>query len=238
MNPIPSGSIAEFVRSAWRVLVFQLIAATIALAVTGWAALRVRPLLQEREQLESSIADAKVRIAALGDSESKARQALADLQNETDTLQKQALALRQEIKGAHDATRPLEAAIKAFHAGHYAAAIAAYDEALKFDPNNAYMNNLKSFSQFSAHDYQGAVTTMSRALLLDPAYDWGYFDLARYQCAAGSPDAALDTLTSARSARGRIISTYATYFLKQDGQLRSKCAAILPGIQAIANQAD
>ena len=44
---------------------FQLLAAAAALVVTAWAALRVRPLLAEREQLSKEIAEGKAQLDAL-----------------------------------------------------------------------------------------------------------------------------------------------------------------------------
>jgi hypothetical protein len=75
---------------------------------------------------------------------------------------------------------------------------------------------------------------MARALQLDPSYDWGYFDLARYQCAGGASQAALSTLRDAAQRRGNSIRDAATFFLTQDGEFRRLCADIRNDIAALA----
>lgn len=62
-----SGPLYAFVRSAWTLLAFQLLAAAIAVGITGWATFQVRPLLEERERLELAIAHAEDRIAQLAE---------------------------------------------------------------------------------------------------------------------------------------------------------------------------
>ena len=106
------------------------------------------------------------------------------------------------MQGARASTPVLTDAIRAFHARDYARAIVKYDEALDLNPGDAYIHNLKSYSQYRAGDPGGAIVTLTRGLQLDPSYDWGYFDLARYQCAAGSPEAALETISRAEALRG------------------------------------
>jgi tetratricopeptide (TPR) repeat protein len=108
-----------------------------------------------------------------------------------------------------------------------------YDEAIALNPGDAYIQNLKSYSQFKMRDFNGAAQTLARALQLDPAYDWGYFDLARYQCAAGSSEAALATLTKAADARGDSIRSSINFFLSQDGEFRRLCAPIRKSLEAL-----
>ena len=153
-------SVSIFVRNAWRLLAIQLVAAAAAVAVTVWAALQVRPLLEEREQLSrqneqlsKSIVEAKARVDNLIAEERSLKQRVA--------------ALRAELQGARDATPVLTQAINAFHRREYDRAIVKYDEALKLNPGDAYIHNLKSYSQFKAGDFPGAAETMSRALQIN-----------------------------------------------------------------------
>jgi tetratricopeptide (TPR) repeat protein len=209
-----------FVRNAWTLLVFQLVAAAAALGVTGWAVLQVRPLFEQRERLAKDI-------EKLREDEKEARAIVAE-------LEQRAVALRNELKGARDATPVLTAAINAFHKRRYADAIVKYDEALRLNPGDPYIYNLKSYSQFKAGDFTGAIATLSRGLQLDPTYEWGYFDLARYQCAANSPDAALRTITDALAERGEGVRSALKFFLSQDGEFRRLCSPILGDLRRLA----
>ena len=221
-------SLRVFVRNAWILLAFQLLAAAAAVAVTAWAALQVRPLLAERERLTQSIAEAKARVLKLQADEKLALETVS-------ALEKRAALLRAELQGARDATPILTEAINAFHEKQYARAILKYDAALKLNPGDPYIYNLKSYSQFKAGDFRGAIKTLSHALEMAPGYDWGYFDLARYQCAAGSPAAALKTITDALKARGQRIQSGINYFLSKDGEFRRLCSGILGELRRLAD---
>jgi tetratricopeptide (TPR) repeat protein len=213
-------SLRTFVRSAWVLLAFQLAAAALALAVTGWAALKVRPLLEQRDRLAKEIVDFEKRVTELAEAEQ--------------ALVKSVAKLRMELQGARASTPVLTEAIRAFHAKDYARAIVKYDEALELNPGDAYIHNLKSYSQFKAGDAHGAAETLSRALELNPTYDWGYFDLARYQCAAGSPQAALRTINGALEKRGEKIRDDLNFFLTQDGEFDRLCRNIRSELRGLA----
>lgn len=223
-------SIRAFVRNAWTLLAFQLVAAAAAVAVTAWATFQVRPLLAERERLTEAIAEAELRVDDLQKKESQARDSLSE-------LEKRAATLRAELKGARASTPILTEAIRAYHKKNYAQAIAKYDEALRLNPGDAYLYNLKSYSQFKAGDFQGAISTLSRALQLDPSYDWGYFDLARYQCAAGLPDAAVGTIAEALKTRGQPIRSGIRFFLAKDGEFVRLCATVRNKLERLADDA-
>lgn len=222
-------SIRVFVRNAWVLLTFQLIAAAAALAVTAWATLEVRPLLSERERLEKAIADSRLQLDDLKARQDRARVEIAALEN-------QAAAARAELKGARDATPALTDAINAFHRKDYARAVAKYDEVLKLNPGDPYVYNLKSYSQFKVGDVAGAINTLSRSLQMDPSYEWGYFDLARYQCAEGSPEAAVRTIRSALEARGETIRRGTAFFLEKDGEFRRLCRPVIAELRDLAKQ--
>lgn len=219
-------SIRTFVRNAWVLLSFQFLAAAAALVVTAWATLQVRPLLAEREQLSKEIAENRTKLDAL-----KAQQESARL--EIAALEKQAATVRAELKGARDATPVLTKAIDDFHRRDYGAAIAEYNQALRLNPGDAYIYNLKSYSQFKAGDVAGAIETMSRSLEMDPSYEWGYFDLARYQCKAGSYSVALGTIKAALAARGESIKRGIAFFLEKDGEFTRLCRPIVSELRTL-----
>jgi tetratricopeptide (TPR) repeat protein len=220
-------SIRTFVRNAWVLLGFQLLAAAAALAVTIWATLQVRPLLAEREQLAREIASGREQLEALKAEEERARTEIAELQT-------QAATVRAELKGARDATPVLTAAIDSFHRKDYSTAVAKYDQALALNPGDAYVYNLKSYSQYKAGDLDSAIDTLSRSLEMNPAFDWGYFDLARYQCAAGAYDDALDTIARALALRGDPIRRGAAFFLAKDGEFVRVCRPIVADLRVLA----
>jgi tetratricopeptide (TPR) repeat protein len=225
----PPHSIRSFVRSAWALLAMQLAAAAGAVAVTAWATIQVRPLLAQRERLTSEIAAARTRIEALDAEERNARARIAELQARTTEL-------TNSLEGARKATPILTTAINAFHRREYSEAIRHYDEALRFNPGDPYIYNLKSYSQFKGGDLEGAARTLTRGLELDPTYDWGYFDLARYQCAAGSPEAALATVKRALNSRGEPIRARIRFFSSNDGEFRRLCASILKDLNVLGGR--
>ncbi|MBD2755163.1 tetratricopeptide repeat protein [Spirosoma validum] len=91
--------------------------------------------------------------------------------------------LRVESANTKDET--LQNGINAYRRGQYVEAITLYDQFLANNPNNAYVLNLKGYSQFKLRQYDQAVTTLLSATKADPNYAWAYFDLARVYCAMG-----------------------------------------------------
>ena len=158
----PLHSIRSFVRSAWALLAMQLAASAAAVAVTAWATIQVRPLLAQRERLTSEIAAARERIEVLDAEERNARARITELQARTTEL-------TNSLEGARKATPILNTAINAFHRREYSQAVRHYDEALRFNPGDPYIYNLKSYSQFKGGDLAGAARTLTRGLQLDQA---------------------------------------------------------------------
>jgi tetratricopeptide (TPR) repeat protein len=217
---------SRFVRSAWVLLLFQLAAAAVALSVTAWATFRVQPLLAKKERLETVVRAAQTRLRELDGRATKAQTDLAGVQRQLE-------GVRSELEGAREATPALIEAINAFHRRQYGLAITRYDEALRLNPGDPYIYNLKSYSQFKAGNLAGAVATMAKSLELEPTYDWGYFDLARYQCASGAGPAAVETLRAAIAKRGSSVKALARVFLVEDGEFRRVCASVLPQMRAL-----
>jgi len=91
---------------------------------------------------------------------------------------------RQQLEGARKALSSSRAAINAFHAGDLNRAVSLYDEALSWDPDNAYIQNLRAYSLFRLGRIDEAIDGERRSVAADPQYAWGYFDLARFLCSA------------------------------------------------------
>jgi tetratricopeptide (TPR) repeat protein len=215
----------QFVKSAWVLLLFQLAAAAIAVGATAWASFKVRPLVVEKERLEQEVEHRRDQAAALKTQYDKAT-------TEYESLGKQLQLLREQLTSARKSTPALTDAINAFHRRQYPRAIEKYDDALRLNPGDAYIYNLKSYSQFKSGDAPGAIGTMSKSLELDPSYAWGYFDLARFQCAAGTPIDATRTLKDAAVKQGESVKRLASLFLQQDGEFRRLCASALPEMRS------
>jgi tetratricopeptide (TPR) repeat protein len=206
--------IHRFVRSAWMLVLFQLVAAFAAVGVTAWAAFQVRPLFEQRQALRADIAALSAQKQSL---EEESHRLTADNERLAQSLTRG----RQEARVR--AADPIRHGINAFHAGDYAAAIASYDEALALDPDNAYVLDLKSYSQFRAGDNDGAISSISTALSVDPNYLYGYSELARYACAAGRFDQAADTYKRAKTEHPGVSDLFAG-LLRDDGQFARLCA--------------
>jgi tetratricopeptide (TPR) repeat protein len=131
------------------------------------------------------------------------------------TLQTEVNSLRQEIGGLREALTASRDAIIAFHQRDYNEAVALYDQALHADPNNAYLLNLKAYSLFKLKRFQEAIKVQKESIRIDPDYAWGFFDLARFQCATGD-------FNAARTSIGEALDK-----MKNDGEFQKLCAAIL-----------
>jgi len=206
----------RFVRSAWTLLLFQLVAAFAAVGMTAWAAFQVRPVFEQRQAL---VAD----IATLSDQKHALEQQRQSLTAENETLAQRLTRGRQEARVR--AADPIRRGINYYHSGGYAAAIASYDEALALEPQNAYVLDLKSYSQFRASDMDGAIASISTALSVDPGYIYGYSELARYACAAGRFDLAVETYTRAQAQHAGATELFAS-LLRDDGQFVRLCAPV------------
>jgi tetratricopeptide (TPR) repeat protein len=206
--------VGRFVRNAWLLLLVQLVAATGAVAVTAWAAFQVRPLLAQRSALTAEI-------GALNRQRTQLLQQQAQLSQQNDALTARLTRTRQEARVR--AADSIRRGINAYHAGDYAGAIAAYDEALGLDPENAYVLDLRSYSQFRANDLDAAIASISAALSADPGYTYGYSELARYACAAGRYDLAAQTYAAAKTRDTAAASLFSS-LLRDDGQFSRLCA--------------
>lgn len=127
---------------------------------------------------------------------------------------------KQELEGARKALSATRAAINAFHAGNLQEAVSLYDEALAWDPGNAYIQNLRAYSLFRLGRIQDAIEGERRSIAADPQYAWGYFDLARFLCAASPVQ-----MEDARSAAVKAIELRPEMrqVMQEDGEFQRVC---------------
>jgi len=155
------------------------------------------------------------------------------LRTQNNDLRQQAEAMRTDIQGLREALTASRDAIVAFHQRDYATAVTLYDQALRADPKNAYLLNLKAYSLFKLKRLDDAITLQEESIRVDPGYAYGYFDLARFQCAAGRAAEsqavrvayfadARKSITMALEKRPGLRSK-----LEQDGEFQALCASVL-----------
>lgn len=157
--------------------------------------------------------------------EAKQRDATAALIQthlQLDSTREQLSAARSSLSQAQCAVRQSRLAIEAFHQGDYGIANQFYDEALRCDPENAYLLNLKAYSLFRAGKTESAIEAQEQGLRVDSKYAWGYFDLARFFCAAKSYGKAADARSTALSLRPDLADV-----MKHDGEFMRLCASIV-----------
>ena len=144
------------------------------------------------------------------------------LRTQNNELRQSAEAMRNEIKGLREALTASRDAIVAFHQRDYGTAVALYDQALRADPNNAYLLNLKAYSLFKLRRLGDAIDVQRESIRVDPGYAWGFFDLARFQCATGDFGAARKSIEAALEKRAALRST-----MERDGEFQKLCAPVL-----------
>jgi tetratricopeptide (TPR) repeat protein len=130
-----------------------------------------------------------------------------------------------ELARSRQALSSARAAINAFHSGNLQEALSLYDEALSSDPDNAYLQNLRAYTLFRLGRTDDAIKGQQRSVQVDPSYAWGYFDLARFLCAANPSqmDAAKDAAQKATSLRPDLTS-----IMRSDGEFQRVCKGQLP----------
>jgi len=146
----------------------------------------------------------------------------ARLQKQNAELRQSAENMRRDIEGLREALAASRYAIEAFHQRDYSTAVSFYDQALRADPNNAYLLNLKAYSLFKLKRVGDAIEVQRQSLAADPEYAWGYFDLARFQCANGLFDEARRSRDSALQKRPGLRA-----IMDKDGEFERLCGPIL-----------
>jgi tetratricopeptide (TPR) repeat protein len=144
------------------------------------------------------------------------------LRAENSALSEREDELRGKVKGLREALAASRSAIIAFHERDYGTAVELYDQALRADPENAYLLNLKAYALFKLERLSQAISVQKQSIKVDPDYAWGYFDLARFQCAVGEFDAARKSIEVALEKRLELRGT-----IDRDGEFQRLCRSIL-----------
>jgi tetratricopeptide (TPR) repeat protein len=191
-------------RSSRRAAMLSFAGFVLIIAALGYAAFQLRHLERERDRLQT-ITDS--------------------LQTGVDSLRSAVMMYREEAANARQAVAASRAAINAFHAGRLEDAVSLYDQAIAADSGNAYLQNLRAYVLFRLRRYDDAIEGQRRSLAADPAYAWGYFDLARFLCAATSSN-----LEEARETAERAISLRPDMrgVMQGDGEFQRVCRGTVP----------
>jgi tetratricopeptide (TPR) repeat protein len=183
----------------------------LVLATIGYAMVQLRSLERQRASLQHEVRDLHT----------AADQYRTDLANAKVDLEK----ARGDLARARASLGAARSAIGEFHAGRLEDAVKLYDDALAFDPNDAYLQNLRAYSLFRLGRIDAALEGQRRSIAIDPNYAWGYFDLARFLCAATPPRVA-----EARQAALKAIDL--DHAMKQrmesDGEFQRVCKHSVP----------
>jgi tetratricopeptide (TPR) repeat protein len=147
----------------------QLPIAILAIAVSIYVGIEIKPLLQQRQELKQDVQQLKQDI----------QQNEARLKN-----------LREVIGLVGDGRTD------SFNE-QYDQALKAFNKALDLDPQNAYILNLKGYALFKLGNFKDALNTFQSAVTVDPNYAWSYVDLALTYCAIGNYDEASKNFTKA-----------------------------------------
>lgn len=199
-----SATVEELGRSSRRAALVSLCGFLVVVGAIGYAMVSLARVEKEREQKAREV-------QALTEQVASSTRAL-------DSVRAQLTIARASLAAAR-------AAINAFHSGRLEDAVSLYDEALAADPDNAYLQNLRAYALFKLKRIDAAIDGQKRSLAADPSYAWGYFDMARFLCAATPPrlDAARE---EARKAIGLRPDMEA--IMRSDGEFQTACKHQLP----------
>lgn len=198
-------------RSAW----ISFLGLIIVLASLGYGAYQlaqlsseVRTRTAELNRIQTDITQAKHELAARSEE-------VAAVRKELDTT-------RAQLAASREAVALVTQGINRYHQGSYRGAIEAYNQALRLDPKNPYIANLKGYSEFKANRLEDSIASLKQAVTIDPTYAWGFFDLARVLCADKKFSEAKDAVDKAVKLRpelGRMMAS--------DGEFTRLCWPIL-----------
>jgi tetratricopeptide (TPR) repeat protein len=160
----------------------------------------------------------------------RAEARLLRLRTELTEVQHQAAALsdtlqlnQRKLAAVREALSASRFALVAFHQRDYETAVRYYEKALAADADNAYLLNLRAYALFKQGKLDAAVQGEEASVRADPHYAWGYFDLARFQCAKGDRGAAKESISQALAIDPGLGET-----MRQDGEFRRLCGALVP----------
>lgn len=182
----------------------------------------VNSLQVESARLQSQNSELSSDAQALRSEVRSLQSQASELRTQNSELVDDSEALRNHVKNLREALGASRYAIIAFHQGDYDTAIDFYDQALRADPDNAYLLNLKAYSHFKLEQFQEAIEIQIESTRVDPNYAWGFFDLARFHCAAGDMDAASEAMMTALEKSPGLENV-----MNDDGEFQRLCAPIL-----------
>jgi tetratricopeptide (TPR) repeat protein len=180
------------------------------LAVAGAAVVLGALLLSYRE-----LRSVQLHVASL-------RADSAQLVSQNQKLRTETAQLRQELGGAREALAASRSAIAAFHQRDYDRAVRLYDQAIKADSGNAYLLNLRAYALFKQGRLADALAGQELSMRADSGYAWGYFDLARFECAAERLQDARRSIDKALALRPGLRTVMA-----DDSEFQRLCARVL-----------
>lgn len=196
--------IAKMGRSSRRAALVSLLGFLLVLGAIVYAAVQLQNLDRQRKVLETE---------------------QEKLKSETVLDQHELQQTRNELAQSRSALSAARAAINAFHSGNLDEALTLYNEALASDPNNGYLQNLRAYTLFRLGRVNEALDGERLSIAADPSYAWGYFDLARFECAA-SPSQMQNAREAVEEAL-RLRPDLRAY-MKNDGEFQRVCKHQLP----------
>ena len=215
MNPVEGFNAESLARRSRTTAIVTLLGALLTLAVLIYASIELSRLMSRVEakrievsRLERTVSDRQVQIGELEGN-------IGELQGEIDNL-------KRTLEGSRQAVAFVRDGINAYHQGAYSTAVRAYDAALRLDPENAYVLNLKGYSLFKLRQFDEAIAALKAAVDVQPDYAWGYFDLARAYCARKDFDLAKEARSRALALRPGLAGV-----MSGDGEFTRLCRPIL-----------
>ena len=180
---------------------------------------------QRKAMLEQEVTSKTAEIKELATKQGDMQRQIEQSQKTIEEGTRQLAALRQDLAQARCALSSSRSAIEAFHQRNYGHAIALYSEALRCDPHNAYLLNLKAYSEFKDDRLEDAIRSERQSIEADPSYAWGYFDLARFLCASGTAgnSEAKQRIDQAIRLRPDLKSV-----MQDDGEFKRLCGKLVP----------
>jgi tetratricopeptide (TPR) repeat protein len=209
MIPVYEKDIERLGRSSRTAALLSLGGFVIVMFAIAFAVFHLRQLARERFA-------AMMEIASL-------QRTVSSLRDETQLYTHQLSTLRLQLERARASLSAARAAIEAFHAGNLKAAVKLYDEALEYDPHNAYLLDLRAYSLFRLRRLNAALRSARQSVAADPKYAWGYFDLARFLCARAHIE---DARTAAQ--RAIVLDPSMRSLMESDGEFQRLCRHAVP----------
>jgi len=197
-------------RTAW----ISFLGLVIVLASLGYGAYQLA-------QLSSEVRARTAELSALQTDITQAKRELATRSDEVVAVRKELDTTRAQLAASREAVALVTQGINRYHQGSYRGAIEAYNQALRLDPKNPYIANLKGYSEFKANRLEDSIASLERAVTIDPTYAWGYFDLARVLCADRKFSEAKEAADKAVKLRPELADVMAS-----DGEFTRLCRPI------------